>query len=172
MIQSYIHEEAKSFREFLKPLLEKYSLLLPEASWPSMSALDYLCYHLRYREDWNNEDKKLFHGMCAVLGEFVYTCWKEFHADVTLRKSSQGIECIAVLKRGLFKNEVYCLPIEASLQQIIQKPKSPLPSFGRQFVLISDAFNISPFSVLINSPVTYIIVPHLIMLPLTNASTP
>lgn len=141
MIDDSIIKRSTLFRKSLRNKLRDYPGISINLDWPSMSALDDLCYHLRYRKTWSPEETEFFNGVCAQIAEFVYTCWHTFHDRVEARNTSSGIECLATLRKGLFSKSHYILPITQALRVILQEPMSPFPAFGRQYLVASDQTN-------------------------------
>jgi len=140
MIDGSIRAQAEAFKAELRERLSAYPALVPDSDWPSMSTLDHLSYHLRYRSDWTDQEERFFQGVISLLAHFVHESWSTFHDDVAVTRTDRGIECVATLRRGLFgSTKEYRLPLESSLRAILQEPENPSPALGRQRVIASDA---------------------------------
>lgn len=141
MIDETVRQISTRFRKSLAERLEIFPNISIGLDWPSMSALDELCYHLRYRNNWSAEEVAFLNGVSAIVGELTYACWRTFHKEIQLRETPSGIECIANLSKGLFSSSRYILPITQSLRKILQEPQNPFPVLGKQFIIASDQTN-------------------------------
>ena len=137
-----IAEGARRFQKVVTEAFGSCPQFAPACDWPSLWMIDGLSYHLRYRNDWSKHEESFFNDLCAMIAQVVLASWKTFHADCALKQTSTGIECIATLKKGLFSNTEYVLPINQALRGILQQPSSPFPVLGKQLVMASDKTNL------------------------------
>lgn len=151
--------ESEHFRQLWGERLKDFPHLIPDATWESLWTLDYFCYFLRYRTDWETLEQEFIRGLSAHFAEFIFYCWKSLGKEIAVVDSSMGIACVAVIKPGIFRRKTYVLPVQQVITSILQEERDPFMAVGLQWMIASDntnflgsfalgaCFGISPYGV-------------------------
>lgn len=133
--------EGKRFRQLWAERLADYPHLIPDLTWESLWGLDYFCYFMRYRADWESREQEFIRGLSAHYAEFIFSCWTNLSIEVTVVDSNLGIACVAVIKPGFFRRKTYVLPVQQVITHILQQRRDPFMAIGLQWMIASDNTN-------------------------------
>jgi len=105
-------------------------LLKLDFTWPSVSLLDQISFHLRYKETLDEAEKQLLRGLSAYLGVMAKESWESFGAEVELQLSEQGVTIVAKAGPALDGKKEFRVSIEQRLQEILREIPPAFPVIG------------------------------------------